>query len=866
MNRGFFALPTMSNSKGVYTNAVLGFLNIFFKIYEEEKPTHIAVAFDVHQPTFRHKKYADYKAGRRAMPDELRPQFPLIKEVLASMNIACVEQGGIEADDIIGTFSVNAEKEGMDVTVISGDRDLLQLVSDKIVVRIPKTKAGKTVVEDYRPQDVMDTYGVTPLEFIDVKGLMGDSSDNIPGVMGIGEKTAGKLISEYHSIENLYNNIDEMKASKLKDKLVSGKESAEFSKWLATIKTDCDIERSIDSLVCSKEDIFSKAAHDKLAELELKSILKRFTFEEAAKAEIVIDIRNVSSVTELKNIILTSYNKGITNIGLNPVISDGDLIAVSCSVDGICYIMSGMEITENELKAFINEMMGAGVTVSFLSLKEYINMLNLEESKSLFDVSVAAYLVRFMKSYEYDSLANLYLDTIIPDEKTLMGKKELTAFSCLDDDIRRLFAYKAYVADRLCPILSEKLKEDGLEALYTDIEFPMIFVLNDMETLGIRMDTDVLTSYGESLKQRINELEEEIYQLAGEKFNINSPKQLGVILFEKLELKSGKKTKTGYSTNYDVLVKLKNDHPIIDKILEYRSLTKLMSTYVEGLVDSVKSDGRIHSKFNQTITATGRLSSTEPNLQNIPMRTEEGREIRKAFKPKKGYTFVDADYSQIELRVMAHLSNDEALIDAFNQGDDIHAITASKVFNVPLEDVDSLLRRRAKAVNFGIIYGISSFGLGEDLGISRKEASQYIEDYFATYKGVKSFLDKTVDDAKKQGFVRTLYGRKREIPELKSGNFMQRQFGERVAMNSPIQGTAADIIKIAMVNIRRALSDAGLESRLILQIHDELLIEAKDSEVDEVKRLLRDAMENAAELRVPLYIDMHQGESLYDAK
>ncbi len=862
MNRGFFALPNLTNSKGVHTNAILGFLNIFFKIYKEESPTHIAVAFDVHEPTFRHKEYPEYKAGRRVMPPELRSQFPLIKDVLHAMGICTYEQGGIEADDIIGTFAKEAEKEGMEVTILSGDRDLLQLASDKILVRIPKTKAGKTVVEDYHDVDVVKTYGATPLEFIDMKGLMGDTSDNIPGVKGIGEKTASKLISTYHSLENLYDNIENVTPQGVKDKLISDKDNAFFSRYLATIKLDAELSKKVSDLSVESADVFGESAYKIMSELELKSILNRFDFSETKSEEFNPVIKDSKSFEDIKKVI-DEKGEELSHVGIYPVTGDGVLYGAFISIDGIIY---NTEISSGELGELIKYLSGKNIYSSFLSFKESIDLLGLCDEDKLFDVEVAAYLVKYMKSFSYDVLAGFYLGLDLPDEKTLLGKKEINAFSVFDEDMVRLFASKAYVADRLFDVLREKIEKDGLSKLYYEIELPCEFVLREMEILGIELNKKTLSDYGEELEKRAKNLENEIYALAGEEFNINSTKQLGVILFEKLGLKSGKKTKTGYSTNIDVLLKLKNDHPIIDKIIEFRSLTKLLSTYVEGLLSAVSEDGRIHSKFNQTIAATGRLSSTEPNLQNIPTRTAEGREIRKAFVPKEGFTFIDADYSQIELRVMAHLSEDKALIDAFNQGDDIHAITASHVFKVPLSEVTGTLRRRAKAVNFGIIYGISSFGLGEDLEISRKEAQGYIDEYFENYKGVKEFLDKAVKDAKEKGFVSTLYGRKREIPEISSSNFMQRQFGERVAMNSPIQGTAADIIKIAMVNIRKALKDNNLESKLILQIHDELLIETKHGEEEIVSALLREAMENAASLSVPLFVDIHQGDNMFDVK
>jgi len=865
MNRGFFALPVeLTNSKGIHTNAILGFLSIFFRIYEEEHPTHIAVAFDVHQPTFRHKQYPEYKGTRHPMADELREQFPIIKEILKTMHINCLELGGYEADDIIGTMSRIGEKNGMEVTILSGDRDLLQLATEQVMIRIPKTKMGKTTIEDYHAKDVEATYGVDPIAFIEMKGLMGDSSDNIPGVPGIGPKTAEKLIVQYKTVENLLANIDTVKPDGVRKKLEEHKEDAVFSRDLSRIFLEVPIEdQDITHYLVTEEEMLSAETYKYYVDLELRSLLKKFDtskFGEEAKEEkiqIQFALKELNAVKELPK---------CEHVGFYPIVVDGIGIGAVVSAEGVPYLLR-MD-PEKVYREIVNK-----TTVSILDLKEYISLLNIKENDNVFDAALAAYLVNPLKGeYPYHTLLMEYFGVEVPDEKSIIGKSEMTIFASDDPDFQKLFALIAEAADFLYDPLREKLSLLGMKSLYEDVEHPMIFVLREMEDYGIRLDKEGLSAYGEALSVRISELTKEIYEYCqvGE-FNINSTKQLGVILFEKLNLGLSLdmkkiKTKTGYSTNVEVLTKLKDEHPVIPLILEYRQLTKLLSTYVEGLLNSVASDGRIHSKFQQMVTATGRLSSTEPNLQNIPMRTELGRDIRKAFIPADRYHFVDADYSQIELRVMAHLSDDKALIEAFNSEKDIHSITASQVFHVPLSEVDSDLRRKAKAVNFGIIYGISSFGLGEDLGISKKEAQEYINQYYESYSGVKDFLDRAVRMAKEEGVVRTMLGRIRPIPELKSSNFMQRSFGERIAMNSPIQGSAADIMKLAMVKVRNVLKERNMKSRLILQIHDELLIEAADDEISEVQEILRDSMENAVKLSIPLYVDMHTGENLYDAK
>ena len=860
MNRGFYALPVdLTNQEGLHTNALLGFLNIFFRIYEEEHPTNICVAFDVHAPTFRHEQYSEYKGKRNPMPDELREQMPVIKEVLKAMQIPVAELAGYEADDLIGTLSKQGEEAGMDVTVLSGDRDLLQLATDRVMIRIPKTRGGKTTVEDYKAAEVESTYGVTPVEFIEMKGLMGDTSDNIPGVPGIGPKTAEKLIRSYHTVESVIEHIPEMPQNKMRAALEENKEMAVFSRDLSRILLDAPVPVELSETEVGKEEILSDTVRESFTKLGLKSLMKHFADVEPEVREFHPEIRE-GRFSEIK----AFAEKGDV-VGFYPVFSDDMLLGTAFSLKDMVFLTATDSVPA--VVELLNWFLTNKITISVPGIKELIRPFRITPEEDWFDVSVAAYLLDPLTGeYPYHTLLEKYLGLEVKSEKDLVGKQELSVFSFATEEFREVFAMKAYMAQALCPVLKQKLEEQDMYDLYCTMEHPATFVLQDMEAYGIRVDRPALEAYGKNLDQRIEALTKEIYEAAGEDFNINSPKQLGVILFEKLGLTSGKKTKSGYSTNVDVLVKIRDEHPIVPAILEYRQLTKLRSTYVEGLMTAIADDGRIHSRFHQTVTATGRISSSDPNLQNIPMRTQLGRELRKIFIPADGFVFVDADYSQIELRVMAAMSDDENLIEAFRQSQDIHASTASKVFHVPLEEVDSNLRRKAKAVNFGIIYGISSFGLGQDLDISRKEAQDYINQYFETYQGVKKFLDLLVETGKKTGVVRTLYNRIRPIPELKSSNFMTRQFGERVAMNSPIQGTAADIIKIAMNKVYYELEERGMRSRLILQIHDELIINAVPEELEQVKELLIRNMESAADLAVKLTCDMNQGTTWYELK
>lgn len=864
MNRAFYGIPDMTTNDGRHTNAIYGFLNIILKVIGEEQATHICVAFDLKKKTFRHEMYEAYKGTRKGMPEELHEQMPRIKEILQAMHIRIVEQEGFEADDLIGTLSKKGEREGFAVTILSGDRDLLQLATDTVLVRIPKTKHGKTEVEDYYAKNVVETYGVTPLIFIDMKGLMGDTSDNIPGVPGIGEKTAAKLLAEYGDLDGVYAAVDSMKASRMKQNLIENKDLAYLSKTLATIKLDCPIPFEFSE--ATYHDPFNAEAYTLFEDLELKSFYKRFSVEK--KEELTFETVLIDDIDGY-NALLAKLQKA-KEVSFAWITQDGEALGVAVCMDleHVYLIRFMMFITEamvaDNLLALSRDYQ---VQLACMHVKKLLSFLDFHEEDAVFDAGLAAYLLQPNQSeYEYDTLAKVYLDVTLPSEKEMLGKEKLGYFSFEDERVQKWMAYQAIVPYKIKSVLREKLKETGMESLYDEMELPCLYALYEMEKNGIRVDGEALHQYGKKLRTRIEELTAEIHAMAGEEFNINSPKKLGEILFEKLGLKNGKKTKTGYSTSAEVLEKLKNAHPIIPKILEYRQLTKLNSTYAEGLAGYIRADGRIHGKFHQTVTVTGRISSADPNLQNIPTRMPLGREIRKVFIPEEGSVFVDADYSQIELRVLAHMSGDAALIAAYQADEDIHAITASQVFDVPLDQVDSTLRRKAKAVNFGIVYGISSFGLGQDLDISRKEAEGYIEKYFATYGKVKEFLDRTVEDAKKNGYTVTMFGRRRPIPELASSNFMTRSFGERAAMNAPVQGTAADIIKIAMVRVNRRLKKEHLQSKLVLQIHDELIIETKKEEVEIVQKILVQEMMHAADLAVPLLVDANVGDSWYDAK
>ncbi len=867
LNRAFYGVPDLTNSAGLHTNAVYGFLNILFKILEEESPDYLLVAFDVHAPTFRHEIYKEYKGTRKPMPEELREQVPVLKEVLSAMGIKMLEKAGLEADDILGTVAKRAEKDGMAVSLVSGDRDLLQVATDVIKIRIPKTKGGKTEIEDYHAADVEAKYQVDPIGFIDLKALMGDSADNIPGVPKVGEKTATELMVQFGSLDNIYAHVDEVAKKSVRESLKNNQELAYLSKTLATINVDSPLEFSFDE--AKVHDFYTQEAYVVFKRLEFKNLLSRFE-KGVSNDKITEKFRMVDGLNEAGSIFEKAA--GAEEIGF-AILRDGPgeaaLSGISlCFPDGGCvFLQTGEEIRPAYLKEEMGKLAGT-CRLSCGDLKGSYDHLACDRTERFFDIVLAAYLLNPLKNdYTVADVANEHLGLMIPERAQRFGKATLKkTLADSPEEFLQYACFLAYVSLKAAPVLREKLKEAGMLALMEEIELPLTYVLYDMEKEGILVRPEELKAYGEALVGRIGELEQAIYAQAGTEFNINSPKQLGEILFGRLSLPGGKKTKTGYSTAADVLDKLAVDHQIVRDVLEYRGLAKLKSTYADGLSVFIGEDERIHSTFNQTITATGRLSSTDPNLQNIPMRMELGRKIRKVFVPKEGFLFTDADYSQIELRILAHMSGDSQLIDAYRMHADIHKITASQVFHIPFEEVTDLQRRNAKAVNFGIVYGISSFGLSQGLSITRKEAAEYIEQYFATYPGVKEFLDRAVKDAKEKGYAVTMFGRRRPVPELSSSNFMQRSFGERVAMNSPIQGTAADIIKIAMIRVHQRLKEEKLESKLILQVHDELLIETKKEEAEKVRAILEEEMGHAAELSVRLEIDLHEGSDWYEAK
>ncbi len=863
LNRAFFGVPPLTNSEGLHTNAVYGFLNIMFKILDEEKPDYLTVAFDRSEPTFRHQMFDAYKGTRKPMAQELREQVPVMKEVLQAMGIKIVEMPGYEADDLLGTIAGMAEVQDMDVSIISGDRDLLQLATEKVKIRIPKTKRTGTEIEDYYAADVVERYQVTPKEFIDVKALMGDSSDNIPGVPGIGEKTATNLIVAYKSIENAYAHLEEITPKRAKTNLEEHYDMAQMSKTLATIEVHVPIE--FDMEAAKLTDLYTPEAYVYMKRLEFKNMLTRFS-DDMSQNDLekyfhvyheLDEIQNFFDGFSAKEAAVSFFEEAGTVYGL----------AVAKSNQNVVYLTCGGFVTEGYLEEQVQKLCDGLDTLITPDLKGLLKHVRVPETKNCIDTTIAAYLLNPLKNeYTYDDLARDILGLMVPSKLDLLGKLKIKKAAEEKPEALELMAcYEAYACIAAKKQLLEQLEDHGMKKLYDEIEMPLVYVLADMEKEGVRAEKAELEAYGAQLTGRISELETSIYEKAGETFNINSPKQLGVILFEKLQMPNGKKTKTGYSTAADVLERLAPDYPIVSEILEYRQLTKLKSTYADGLALCIAPDGRIHSTFNQTITATGRISSTEPNLQNIPIRMELGRLIRKVFVPKEGYVFIDADYSQIELRVLAHMSGDQNLIAAYQHAEDIHRITASQVFHTPLEEVTDLQRRNAKAVNFGIVYGISSFGLSQDLSITRKEAEGYIASYFETYPGIKIFLDRLVTDAKVKGYAETMFGRRRPVPELASSNFMQRSFGERIAMNSPIQGTAADIIKIAMIRVKQRLEREQLKSKLILQVHDELLIEAAADEEEYVKTLLAEEMRHAADLAVTLEVDVKSGRNWFEA-
>jgi DNA polymerase-1 len=866
LNRAFYGLPDLTNSEGRHTGAVYGFLTILFRILEEEKPDYLTVAFDLHAPTFRHKMYEAYKGTRKGMPEELREQVPLIKEMLQTMHVTIVSKEGYEADDLLGTLARRSETKGMDVTILSGDRDLLQLATDRILIRLPKTVKGRTSIEDYHAPQVLEKYGVTPPQIIELKALMGDTSDNIPGIPGVGEKTATKIIAAFGSIENAHAHLEEIKPNKAKESLRDHYEMAQLCKKLATINTDSPL--TYDYEEARHGNLFTPEAYELCKRLEFKNLLNKFDQETVAEVSTEQEFFTCEDLSGAETLFERAAGEEAVGVALLHEGKEVYGVGLAISGEEVYYLPAQGLMTGEYLCGKIKDLAEKSQLCA-MDVKDLLKVVPLTEPEQVFDAGIGAYLLNPLKStYTYDDLARDYLGgKLLPTRSDLLGKSTF-AKACAEEN-PGLCDYACHMACTALlsrePIL-KALDESGMNGVYEEIERPLIFTLNSMENWGIRAKGEELKVYGEQLMVRIKELEQLIYEQAGEEFNINSPKQLGVILFEKLGIPGGKKTKTGYSTAADILEKLAPEQPIVQNILEYRQLAKLKSTYADGLLQVIDADGRIRSTFNQTITATGRISSTEPNLQNIPVRMELGRLIRKVFVPDDGYVFLDADYSQIELRVLAHMSGDEKLIQAYQEEQDIHRITASQVFHIPFEEVTPLQRRNAKAVNFGIVYGISSFGLSQDLSISRQEAADYIERYFETYPKIKGFLDGQVEFAREHGYVVTMFGRQRPVPELKSSNFMQRSFGERVAMNSPIQGTAADIIKIAMNRVYQRLQRENLQSRLVLQVHDELLIETKVEEIEEVSRILEEEMKGAAALSVALEVDMHQGSNWYEAK
>ena len=872
VNRAFYGVPLLTNGEGRYTNGVYGFLNILFKLLDEEQPDYLAVAFDLHAPTFRHRTFDGYKGTRKGMPEELREQMPLLKEVLQAMHIPIFEQEGFEADDILGTLSALAEKNGIVPVVVSGDRDLLQLAGETLKVRIPKTKGGRTETEDYYAADVQAKYGVTPAEFIDMKALMGDASDNIPGVPGIGEKTAAKIITQYHDIETAIAHAAEIKPKKASENLAAYQEQARLSKFLATIVRDMPLEWDKETLKIG--DMFNQTAYELVKRLEFKSMFSRFEGSASTPKQAEQTYRFVADREGAKE-VLAALKKGEVGYAFVYENEEGQGLALYQEQLGGVWMEASMAFLMQELLEIFQPFfadsayrkIGHDVKKDIRFLRSY----GYDGFTAEFDTAIGAYILNATgSSYEYDDIAAAFLNETYPSQEEVFGKgRTKKTFAALPEAERTAYgARQAEIFFRARKVMEERLAENEQKSLFYDMEMPLIYVLADMEKYGIKVDKAALLAYQKRLGESLDGMEEEIYALAGEKFNINSPKQLGVILFEKLGLKGGKKTKTGYSTAADVLEKLRTAHPIVERILHYRQLAKLKSTYADGLLAVMDAETeKIYSTFNQTITATGRISSTEPNLQNIPVRLELGRELRKIFIPESAeFCFLDADYSQIELRVLAHISGDESLIAAFKSNQDIHRMTASQVFHVPFDEVTPLQRSNAKAVNFGIIYGKGAFSLGQDLGISRKEAEEYINAYFARYPKIKTFMEDTIKNGTKNGTVSTLWNRRRNMPELQSSNFMQRAAGERAAMNMPIQGTAADIIKLAMIKVHRALQEGGYRSRLILQVHDELLIEAYKEEKEAVAKILKENMEHAADLLVPLDVDVHEGASWFEAK
>lgn len=869
INRAFYALPEMNNKEGLKTNAVYGFTTMLFKIIDTYKPTHISVAFDRKAPTFRHIEFEDYKAGRKKMPDELKVQFEPLKELLDRFQINRLELDGYEADDIIGTVSKLGEENGYKVYIVTGDKDAIQLASDKTTTLI--TKKGIGEVEEYDFDEVIKRYEMTPTQFIDLKGLMGDKSDNIPGIPGVGEKTGIKLIKEYSSVEGIIENIENLKGS-IKKKVEENKELAIKSKMLATIVRDVPIDINLDDLKYG--DFDPNRVVEYFRYLGFTSLIPRvIEIDDKEKLNFDNENYNIKKLEDIECFVKEASNKKevlIKTVRKEGNILEKNILYIFVSTDGsnIYYIeednISDLKeiLLSKEIKKF-----GYNLKDDYIALKSY----DIKLENMYFDIAIAEYLIDSMSStsYECSAIAMKYLTKKVKSTEELLGKG-VKAKKYQDLEFEELSKHISQILSTVYnvnSIMESNLKEMDIDGLFYHIEMPLVEVLGDMEHEGIKVDKEKLNELGTEFKEIIKRLEKEIYDIAGEEFNINSPKQLGVILFEKLGLPVVKKTKTGYSTNADVLEKLKNQSPIIDKITEYRQIVKLNSTYVEGLLNIVNPiSNRIHSSFNQTITTTGRISSTEPNLQNIPVKLEIGRNIRKVFIADENCKLVDADYSQVELRVLAQMSQDENMIDAFKHNEDIHTKTASQVFDVDAKDVTSELRSAAKAINFGIVYGKSDFGLADDLNIPVKQAKEYIEGYFEKYDKIKNYMDQTIEKATEDGYVTTIFNRRRYIPEIKSSNFMERNRGKRFAMNAPIQGSAADIIKIAMVNVYKKLEEKNLKSKLILQVHDELIVEAIKEELDIVKSIVKDEMENAVLMDVHLDVDLNIGDSWYETK
>ena len=887
MNRAFYGImgsKMLTTKDGKYTNAVYGFLAILFKLIEDTNPKYMAVAFDLKAPTARHKLYEGYKANRKGMPEELAEQMPLIKEILRAMNIDIVEKEGYEADDVLGTLSRYGEKQGLHVTILSGDRDTFQLATDNVTIRIPRTKGGKTETDLFDRSKILETYGIEPKQLIEVKGLQGDSSDNIPGVPGIGEKTALSLIQKYGSIDNLYDKVekneDDLKG-KQREKIKENKELAELSKTLGTINLEVPIE---DTLEQFKVEEWDKEKVLKLfKELNFNRYIERFHLtgekdsqEETYKVEFKTVEKSIEEIIDIikeqKNMVFylqtetdelaeNIIKEKITGMSLYNTQTQ-EAYYIKLNQEEIAKLKDIFE-DKNIKKTSIN------LTKVYILLKQAgITLEGIEN-----DISVGAYILNPTNNkLDLKNLAMQYLELDIEEyvgeEDT---QKQMTLFeeNDIQNDKKDLEKYTlyAYVIEKINTMILQKLKETNSFELYTNIDMPTVEVLSSMQWNGMYVDEQELSAFGEELTSQIEVLTKVIHEMAGEEFNINSTKQLGEILFEKMKLPVIKKTKNGYSTDVDVLEKLKREDPIIEKILEYRQLMKLNSTYVEGLKPFINpKTKRIHSFFHQTITATGRISSTEPNLQNIPTRFELGKRVRKVFKPEEGKVYIDADYSQIELRVLAHISEDKHMIEAFKNNEDIHKQAASKVFKTPIDEVTKEQRSNAKAVNFGIVYGISDFGLAEQLGISRKRAKQYIDEYLTEYAGIKEFMENIIEKTKEKGYVETLFHRRRYVPELNSKNYMVRQFGNRVAMNTPIQGTAADIMKIAMINVNKELNKRELKAKIILQVHDEMMIEAPESEKEEVKDIMKREMESAIQLKIPLVAEISEAKNWYDCK